>query len=78
MWIGGPGSVGLQGVANALCGEVNPSGRLVDTYAYDATSSPAYMNIGDFTYTGTEHEMERMDSEGVGTIPNSIELIQEG
>ena len=30
MWIGGPGSVGLQGVANALCGEVNPirpSGR---------------------------------------------------
>ena len=46
-WIGGPGSVGLQGVANALCGEVNPSGRLVDTYAYDATSSPAYMNIGD-------------------------------
>ena len=56
MWIGGPGSVGLQGVANALCGEVNPSGRLVDTYAYDATSSPAYMNIGDFTYKGKENE----------------------
>ena len=35
MWIGGPGSVGLQGVANALCGEVNPSGRLVGIPAAD-------------------------------------------
>ena len=55
LWIGGPGSVGLRAVANAVVGKVNPSGRLVDTYAYDATSAPAYMNIGDFSYTGTEH-----------------------
>lgn len=55
MWIGGPGSVGLQAVASAVAGGVNPSGRLVDTYAYDATSAPAYLNVGDFSYTGTEH-----------------------
>lgn len=75
MWIGGPGSVGLQGVANALCGEVNPSGRLVDTYAYDATSSPAYMNIGDFTYTGTEHENGGMLG---GVVPYKFMNYQEG
>lgn len=75
MWIGGPGSVGLQGVANALCGEVNPSGRLVDTYAYDATSSPAYMNIGDFTYTGTEHENGGMLG---GVAPYKFMNYQEG
>ncbi len=56
LWIGGPGSVGLTGVAEALSGEVNPSGRLVDTYAYDLTSSPAYYNAGDFNYLGSEHE----------------------
>lgn len=79
MWIGGPGSVGLQGVANALCGEVNPSGRLVDTYAYDATSSPAYMNIGDFTYTGTEHENGGMlGGVVVGVAPYKFMNYQEG
>lgn len=80
MWIGGPGSVGLQGVANALCGEVNPSGRLVDTYAYDATSSPAYMNIGDFTYTGTEHENGGMLGGVVlgGVAPYKFMNYQEG
>ncbi len=56
LWIGGPGSMGLLGVGKALSGEVNPSGRLSDTYAYDATSSPAYFNAGNFTYLGSEHE----------------------
>lgn len=56
LWIGGPGSTGLKAVAQALAGTVNPSGRLPDTYAYDLTSSPAYYNAGDFTYTGSTHE----------------------
>ncbi len=51
LWIGGPGSTGLNAVAKALTGDVNPSGRLVDIYAYDVTSSPAYYNAGNFTYT---------------------------
>lgn len=56
LWIGGPGSTGLNAVARALSGTVNPSGRLPDTYAYDLTSSPAYYNTGDFTYTGSTHD----------------------
>ena len=50
LWVGTPGAVGFNAVGQALTGEVNPSGRLVDTYAYDLTSSPAYWNAGDFTY----------------------------
>ena len=50
LWVGTPGAVGFNAVGSALTGEVNPSGRLVDTYAYDLTSSPAYYNAGDFTY----------------------------
>lgn len=79
MWIGGPGSVGLQAVANAVVGEVNPSGRLVDTYAYDATSAPAYMNIGDFSYIGTEHSEGGMSSMmGGGESPYKFMNYQEG
>ncbi|HFI0076472.1 TPA: glycoside hydrolase family 3 C-terminal domain-containing protein [Streptococcus suis] len=56
LWIGGPGSTGLNGVANILVGDVNPSGRLVDTYAYDLTTNPTYWNTGDFSYTNITYE----------------------
>jgi len=48
--IGGPGATGMNSLGNILAGKVDPSGRLTDTYAYDATSSPAYVNSGNFTY----------------------------
>ena len=50
LWIGGPGSRGMDAVGQVLAGAVNPSGRLPDTYAYDHTTAPAYWNAGDFTY----------------------------
>lgn len=55
IWIGGPGSTGANSVGKVLAGTINPSGRLVDTYAYDVTTSPAYYNAGDFKYTNTAH-----------------------
>ncbi|RKS08050.1 beta-glucosidase [Nocardiopsis sp. Huas11] len=51
LWIGGPGETGMNAVARALTGEVNPSGRLTDTYAYDIDTHPAVLNTGDFEYT---------------------------
>ncbi len=53
IWAGGPGTTGTIAVAKAMMGEYNPSGHLVDTYAYDVTSSPAYENFGDFTYANS-------------------------
>lgn len=40
--IGFLGSHGLIGLANIIKGNVSPSGRLVDTFAYDSTSAPTY------------------------------------
>lgn len=51
LWIGMPGSTGNRAVAQALTGQISPSGRLSDTWAYEVESAPSYYNFGDFTYT---------------------------
>ncbi|BAM48420.1 glycoside hydrolase family 3 protein [Amphibacillus xylanus] len=71
LWIGGPGSTGFTAVGQVLSGEVNPSGRLVDTYAYDLTTAPAYYNAGNFDYvkngkTTGEHYLEYAEGIYVG------------
>ncbi len=53
LWVGGPGETGCTAIGQLLSGEVNPSGRLPDTYAYDATSAPSYCNFGAYDYTNT-------------------------
>lgn len=50
VWIGLPGSTGNRGIVQVLTGEVSPSGRLPDTWAYEMESAPSYYNFGDYTY----------------------------
>lgn len=53
LYIGGPGEVGMDAVTDILIGEINPSGHLADTYAYDSFSSPAMQNFGDFEFANS-------------------------
>ena len=53
-WIGHPGEAGVSGVATLISGRNNPSGRLVDTYAYDMTTNPTYYNTDDNRYTNVQ------------------------
>lgn len=46
IWVGYPGQQGMISIPRAVNGTVNPSGRLVDTYAYSAESSAAFQNFG--------------------------------
>lgn len=64
VWIGTPGPRGAVSLAKTLTGEVAPSGRLTDTYAYDVTSAPAVVNFGDFQYTNTKRGFLNYD-EGI-------------
>lgn len=52
LWIGDVGISGINAVADILCGDVTPSGSLVDTYLYDNYSSPAMINYVPMTYEG--------------------------
>lgn len=53
LWVGAPGMYGFLGVADVLCGDVNPSGHLPDTYAVSSVSSPAMQNFGLYLYTNS-------------------------
>ncbi len=53
LWIGLPGSYGMNGVARVISGKASPSGRLSDTYATDASASPAAQNFGVSAQNGS-------------------------
>ena len=52
--VAGPGQDGFGSLGRVLSGEVNPSGRLADTYVYDLTKTYNFNNIGSFLYDNTQ------------------------
>lgn len=50
----GTGATGMQAIGEILNGEVNPSGKTVDTYVYDLKDTPSYQNFGNFVYNNVE------------------------
>ena len=54
IWAGIPGPRGFTALGSILSGAINPSGKLPDTYAYDAYSAPAMENYGEQQAAGTE------------------------
>ena len=47
LWTGFCGQCGTESLADILCGKVNPSGRLADTWPYDYYDLPAAHNFVD-------------------------------
>lgn len=54
LWIGHPGEAGMNGVANILSGNVNPSGHVVDTWTADMSTNPTYYSANDQTYSNID------------------------
>ncbi|WP_263119080.1 glycoside hydrolase family 3 protein [Cellulomonas sp. RIT-PI-Y] len=54
LWVGAFGETGATAVGRVLDGEVNPSGALVDTYAYDSLSAPSIENLGSYDIVNSE------------------------
>ena len=50
MWL--PGEVAADSVGKVISGEINPSGKLVDTIAYNLEDHPSNVNFGNYQYTG--------------------------
>ena len=74
MWIGNPGVYGFAAVAQALMGDVNPSGHLGVIYAVNSALAPAMMNYGTATgwtnaanYSGMNVNSYLVEAEGIYT-----------
>ncbi len=71
LWIGGVGAMGIEAVADIMVGNVNPSGRLPDTYLKNNFSSPAIVNSIALEYEGAEER-------GVSANARHYMVYQEG
>ena len=80
LWIGLPGSYGLNGVARVISGEAAPSGHLSDTYAVEAKNSPAAQNFGVYTQTNENETFtwSRSSSSRTGTDDSHYVVLAEG
>ena len=54
LWIGTPGQDGCKSIPGILNGEINPSGRTVDTWGRDFTLDPTYQNFADNCQTNLQ------------------------
>ncbi len=54
IWTSCIGDQGSEAVAEVLNGEINPSGRLIDTYVSDLTKDPSYVNFDDTFYSNVD------------------------
>lgn len=68
------GEASFSAIANVLSGKTNPSGRLVDTIAYDVDSAPATENFGDFRWTTSSG----LPASNIGAYNDFYVAYQEG
>ena len=64
IWI--PGEFGMRAVAQMLSGEVNPSGRLTDTVAYNVENHPSTECFGTYEYEGGGNYVEYLEGIYIG------------
>ncbi|OZG61747.1 beta-glucosidase [Bifidobacterium lemurum] len=76
VWCGGASATGFNALGEVLSGEINPSGRLADTYVYDLRATPTYNNYGNFEYENST-EITQSD-ENVAKFVNYVENIYVG
>ena len=89
LWIGQPGGRGTYSLVSILVGETNPSGRMVDTYAYEHETAPTfytslastYQNFSEFgvltqTFNGVTYE--NVDNKVDGAVNYYYENIYVG
>lgn len=80
MWIGQPGSTGINAVADLLKGKdmqgnpMTPSGHLSDTWAYNLNSAPSTVNDGNYIYGNTN----LLTGGNLGNRANKYMVYQEG
>ena len=75
----GAGSTGFNALGEIISGEVNPSGKTVDTWVKDLTKTPYFNNIGDFTYDNIQDYTDQIIAADNGSLyPGTFVDYNEG
>ena len=73
----GTGQSGFEGFGKVVSGEVNPSGRTVDTYVSNLKNAPWWNNFGDFKYTNaSEFNSNASGFDPEGTTPSFVNYVE--
>ena len=76
LWTGGQGHVGMTALGEIVAGEVNPSGRTIDTYVYNLKETPWWNNFGDFNYTNMNEFQATTSFGGGAVIPSFVNYVE--
>ena len=75
-----PGQNGFDAVGLVLAGEVNPSGKTVDTFLYDLFNTPIANNFGQFMYDNMDEYAVVSTNFSTGTevtaIPSFVNYVE--
>ena len=75
----GAGSTGFNALGESVSGEINPSGKTVDTWVKDLTNTPYFNNIGDFTYDNIQDYTDQIIAADNGSLyPGTFVDYNEG
>lgn len=75
-----PGQNGFNAVGQVFTGEVNPSGKTVDTFVYDLFNTPTVNNFGQFTYDNMDEHAVVTTSFSTGeqstALPSFVNYVE--
>lgn len=75
-----PGQNGFNAVGQVFTGEVNPSGKTVDTFVYDLFNTPTANNFGQFTYDNMDEHAVVTTSFSTGeqstALPSFVNYVE--
>lgn len=75
----GTGQSGANALGKILSGEINPSGKTVDTYVTDLEAAPTFNNVGNFEYDNMdEFQGDEWGDPSLPTFVNYVEGIYVG
>ena len=73
-----PGQSGFSALGKVLDGEINPSGKTVDTWVYDLTATPTWNNFGFLQYDNMDEHayISEMSGETNTAIPMFVNYVE--